>query len=177
MAVRRGSIRPDDSTALIQVVTFVHVHLGTRATLLDITQQLVAVADTAPDVLLRAHFVRLVEPRTNVSLLLANVYQYQAGQPLQQAACLSLISSVFARWEEQSDCTVAGGDGTPLSAPELAMPTRSGFVMQTKACETGAPCRALSAVHRRIRLGPVSTTRAGQSLTASCISQGPADHV
>ena len=61
----------------------------------------------------------LVEPCTNVSLLLANVYQYQAGQPLQQAACLSLISSVFARWEEQSDCTVAGGDWNASICPRV----------------------------------------------------------
>jgi len=33
-----------------------------------------------------------------VSLLLVNVYQYQADQPEQQAALLSLISSVVQRW-------------------------------------------------------------------------------
>jgi len=119
MAVRRESVRPDDRTALIQVVTMVHVHLGTRASLLDVKQQYASVADTAPDVLLRTHFIRLVEPRTNVSLLLANVYQYQAGEPLQQAACLSLITAVFTRWQEQSDCTLAGGDWNASVCPRV----------------------------------------------------------
>jgi hypothetical protein len=56
MAVRRESLRLNDSTALIQIVTFVHVHVGTRATLLDVTLhfRVATVADTAADVLCRA---------------------------------------------------------------------------------------------------------------------------
>ena len=119
MAVRRGSILRANRTASIQVVTFVHVHLGARATLVDVKQQYDAVANTAPDVLLRTHFVRIVEPRTNASILLANVYQYQAAQPRQQAACLSLISAVFTRWGEQADCIIAGGDWNASVCPRV----------------------------------------------------------
>ena len=58
---------------------FVHAYLNTRAKLLVVKQQFTAVADTAPALLLlRVHFVGLVEPSTNASLLVANVYQYHA---------------------------------------------------------------------------------------------------
>ena len=113
------STRQVDRRDLIQVVTLVHHYLGSRATVLDVQQQYAAVAQTAPDVLLRTHFIRLIEPRTDTSLLLANVYQYQAGQPHQQAACLQLITAVFTRWEEQADCTLAGGDWNASVRPRV----------------------------------------------------------
>jgi len=45
------------------VVIFVHSHLGTRATLLDVRQQVAAAAYTTPKMLVRVHFVWIVEDK------------------------------------------------------------------------------------------------------------------
>jgi hypothetical protein len=94
------------------MVTLVHVQLAARASLLDVLQQCSAqeIGRAAPDVLYHAHFVRIIDPRTEVSLLIANCYQYQASQPEKQAALLALVSSVIDRWLPQTDHVVLGGD-------------------------------------------------------------------
>jgi hypothetical protein len=64
----------------IQTVTLVHAQLAARASLLDISQQCTAldIRRAAPEVLCHVHFVRIIDPRSEVSLLIANCYQYQA---------------------------------------------------------------------------------------------------
>ena len=48
---------------------------------MDIRQKLAAVSQDTPDACCRAHFTSIIDPLSEVSLLLANVYQYQASQP------------------------------------------------------------------------------------------------
>ena len=94
----------------IQVLTLVHINLAARASLMDIGQQLAEVSQDAPDARWRAHFISIIDPLSEVSLLLANVYQYQASQPEQQAALLTLIHRVVERWSSHADHVVVGGD-------------------------------------------------------------------
>ena len=93
-------------------MTLVHVQLAARASLLDVSQQCAAskVGRVAPDVLCHAHFVRILDPRSEVSLLIANCYQYQTSQPEQQAALLALVRSVVDRWLPHTDHVILGGD-------------------------------------------------------------------
>jgi len=115
--------RPDKSArreTQLQVVSFIHIQLAARASLLDIGQQLTAVAQAAPDARSRTHFIRVIDPLSEVSLLLVNVYQYQADQPEQQAALLSLISSVVQRWGSQSQHIILGGDWNASLRPSSA---------------------------------------------------------
>ena len=73
----------------IQVLNLVHINLAALASLMDIGQQLAAVLQDTPDARWRAHFISIIDPLSEVSLLLANVYQYQASQQEQQAQMLS----------------------------------------------------------------------------------------
>jgi endonuclease/exonuclease/phosphatase (EEP) superfamily protein YafD len=50
------------------------------------------------------------DPRSDTTLLLGNVYQYQAAQPEQQEAMLELISLVMERWSDHTDLIMMGGD-------------------------------------------------------------------
>ena len=114
--------RPDKSArrdTQIQVITLVHMQLAARACLLDVGQQLAAVAREAPDARSRTHFIRVIDPLSEVSLLLVNAYQYQAGQPEQQAALLSLISKVAERWGGQSEHVIIGGDWNASLGPRV----------------------------------------------------------
>ena len=64
----------------------------------------------APDALLQAHFIRMSDPQSDTTILLGNVYQFQASRPVQQAAMLELARLVIARWSDHSDLIVIGGD-------------------------------------------------------------------
>ena len=68
-----------------EVVTFVHLHLAARASLLEVTRQAQDPAGTSPSILLsRTHFVRTTDVYTKVSVLWGNVYAFQAGDPVCQ---------------------------------------------------------------------------------------------
>ena len=57
-----------------EVVTFVHLHLAARASLLEVTRQAQDPAGTSPSILLsRTHFVRTTDVYTKVSVLWGNV--------------------------------------------------------------------------------------------------------
>ncbi len=103
-------------------MTLVHVQLAARASLLDVSQQYAAaeVGHVAPDVCCHAHFVRILDPRSGVSLLIANCYQYQSSQPRQQAALLVLVHSVIDRWLPQTDHVILGGDSNASLRPRIS---------------------------------------------------------
>ena len=103
----------------IQGVTVVNINLAARALLLDIGEQLAVLSQESPDARWRAHFILNIESLSEVSLLLGNVYQYQAGQPEQQAALLTLIRSVIQRWAGQADHVILGGDLNASLRPRL----------------------------------------------------------
>ena len=67
----------------IDVLTLVHIKMSARASLLDIRPQFCTVHEQIPDALAKIHFVRLLEPAGQVSILLGNVLNYQAGQHMQ----------------------------------------------------------------------------------------------
>jgi len=60
----------------IDVLTLVHVKMASRASLLDIRAQFKAmpIRDQVPDALARIHFVRLLDPTGQVSILLGNLH-------------------------------------------------------------------------------------------------------
>jgi ribonuclease HI len=103
---RRGPGHPTQ----IQVVTLVHVYMAARASLLDVRAQHEAVMQSAPEALQHAHFIKMSDPRSDTTLLLGNVYQFQATLPVQQKAMLELISRVIARWNDHADLILIGGD-------------------------------------------------------------------
>ena len=98
----------------IQTVTLVHAQLAARASVLDISKQCsdLDIRSAAPDVLCHAHFIRVIDPRSEMSLLIGNCYQYQASQPetRKQAALLTLAGSAIDRWLPQTDHVILGGD-------------------------------------------------------------------
>jgi hypothetical protein len=131
----------------IQVVTLVHVYMAARASLLDARTQFTEVALEAPDALLQAHFIRMSDPRSDTTILLGNVYQFQASRPVQQAAMLELARLVIARWSDHSDLIVIGGDFNASLMP------RTGYVgsevtrnadsrLQEWCAQTGLSCAA-----------------------------------
>ena len=73
----------------------------------------------------RVHFIRVIDPLSEVSLLMINVYQYQADQPEQQAALLSLITSVVERWGSQAEHIIAGGDWNASLRPRVGYSERT----------------------------------------------------
>ncbi len=105
----------------IQTVTLVHAQLAARASRLDISQQCTAldIRRAAPEVLCDVHFVRIIDPRSEVSLLISNCYQYQASQPEKQAALLALVDSVIDRWSPQTDHVILGGDWNASMRPRI----------------------------------------------------------
>ena len=112
---QRGPGRPTQ----IQVVTLVHVYMAARASLLDVRAQYEAVAASAPGALQQAHFIRMSDPRSDTTLLLGNVYQFQATQPERQAAMLELISRVVTRWSDHADLVMIGGDFNASCKPRV----------------------------------------------------------
>ena len=111
--------RPKGPPGLIQVVTLVHVQMAARASLLETTQDLEEVRRDAPECHLQAHFLRMTDPRSGISFLIANVRQYQASHPLQQAAMLAFVERVVRRWGSQSDYTLVGGDFNASLRPRV----------------------------------------------------------
>ena len=97
-------------TAKIQVVTLVHVYMAARASLLDIGAQHDGVVQCAPGALEQVHFIRMSDPRSDTTVLLGNLYQFQASQPAQQKAMLGLVERVLDRWTDGTDLVVIGGD-------------------------------------------------------------------
>ena len=94
-----------------EVVTFVHIHLAARASLLEVTRQAQDPAGTSPNILLsRTHFVRTTDVYTKVSVLWGNVYAFQASNPVCQESQWEFISAVIGRWESQTDHIILGGD-------------------------------------------------------------------
>ena len=87
-----------------------------------------------------------------MSLLLVNVYQYQADQPEQQAALLSLISSVAQRWSSQSQHVILGGDWNASLRPRVGY---SGLASRARA---DARLRAWSVSHDFACEAPVKPT-------------------
>ena len=77
---------------------------------MDIGPQLAAVSQDTSDSRWLSHFISIINPLSELSLLLANVYQYQTSQPKQQAALLTLIKSVVELWSSHADHVVVGGD-------------------------------------------------------------------
>jgi hypothetical protein len=92
------------------VVTLVHVYMAARASLLDLRAQYGTLEQSSPGALQQAQFVRMTDPRTDVTILVGNIYQYQATQPERQAAMLEVISRVLARWRDHTDLFMIGGD-------------------------------------------------------------------
>jgi hypothetical protein len=99
-------------------MTLVHAQLAARASLLDISLQCTAldIRRAAPEVLCHVHFVRIIDPRSEVS---ANCYQYQVSQPERQAALLALVDSVIDRWSPQTDHVILGGDWNASMRPRI----------------------------------------------------------
>ena len=112
---QRGPGRPTQ----IQVVTLVHVYMAARASLLDVRSQYEAVAASAPGALQQAHFIRMADPQSDTTLLLGNVYQFQASQPGRQAAMLELISRVITRWSDATDLILIAGDFNASCRPRV----------------------------------------------------------
>jgi hypothetical protein len=108
---QRGAGRPTQ----IQVVTLVHVYMAARASLFDVWVQYEAVAG----VLQQAHFIRMSDPRSDTTLLLGNVYQFQASQPERQAAMLELISRVILRWSDHADLVMICRDFNASCRPHV----------------------------------------------------------
>ena len=123
----------------IHVATLVHVSLAARATLLDVKQKSFDVLRDDLEILSRVHFIRLIDPRSGVSLLLANVYQYQADQATRQAALLKLIHDVVQRWRSQSDHVIVGGDFNASIQP------RFGYSEASVTCQADLGLQAWAA--------------------------------
>ena len=106
----------------LQVVTLVHCYLAARASLLEITEQLVAVEAAGPEGRLHGlegqlHALLLIEPKTGASLMVVNVRQFQAAQPGQQAALLDLADKILASWAGDVDAVIVGGDFNAITCP------------------------------------------------------------
>ncbi len=69
----------------------------------------------------QAHFIRMSDPRSDTTLLLGNVYQWQASQPAMQVAMLQLISQVITRcqWSDHADLVIIGGDFNASCRPRV----------------------------------------------------------
>ena len=103
----------------IQVITLLHVYLAARATLLEITEQLKTVESPPPALLAHVHAMRIIESRTSTSILAINVRQFQASQPVEQAALLDMAGRVVRRWADSSDSVICGGDWNASLLPSL----------------------------------------------------------
>ena len=103
----------------IDIVTLVHIKMAARASLLDISKESAPVAGLAPEALARVHFLRILDPEGQVAVLLGNVHQAQAKETMQQAAVLSLVNKVLARWGPVSQHVVIGGDWNASVAPRV----------------------------------------------------------
>ncbi len=96
-----------------------HVYMAALASLLDVRAQYSTLEQSAPGALQQAQFVRMTVPRTDVIILVGNVYHYQAAQPERQKAMLEVISRVLARWKDHTDLFVIGGDFNASLRPRV----------------------------------------------------------
>jgi hypothetical protein len=101
-----------------QVVSLVHIYMAARASLLDIRTQFETVAQDAPGTLDQVHFIKMSEPHSDTTLLLGNLYQYQASQPAKQKM-LELVGRVVDRWSPGTDLVVVGGDFNASCRPRV----------------------------------------------------------
>ena len=134
-------------TAQIQVVTLVHVYMAARASLLNIEAQYDTVAQDAPGALEQVHFIRITEPRSDITLLLGNTYQFQASQPAKQEAMLGLVSRVVERWSPAVDLVVIGGDFNASCRPRVGyvdaeVTRRADFGLHEWMQQVGLTCEA-----------------------------------
>ena len=74
----------NNSNEYTEVVTLLHYQLAARASLLNISEQARTVIGVIPDATAHVHFLRAIDPISNVSLLIGNCYQYQANYPQKQ---------------------------------------------------------------------------------------------
>jgi hypothetical protein len=116
----------------IDIVTLVHIKMAARASLLDISKEFAPLAQQAPEALARVHFVRILDPEGQAAVLLGNIHQYQARESMPQAAVLSLIQRVIARWGADSQHVIVGGDWNACLAPRL------GYAIETVTSATDA---------------------------------------
>ena len=116
----------------VDIITLVHIKMAARASLLDISKEFAPLAAQAPEALARVHFVRILDPEGQVSVLLGNVHQYQARESMPQAAVHSLITRVLARWGADSQHAIVGGDWNASLAPRL------GYAVETATSEADA---------------------------------------
>ena len=116
----------------IDIVTLVHIKMAARASLLDISKEFAPLAEQAPEALARVHFVRILDPEGQAAVLLGNIHQYQARESMPQAAVLSLIQRVIARWGVDSQHVIVGGDWNASLAPRL------GYAVETVTSATDA---------------------------------------
>jgi hypothetical protein len=113
---QRGPGRPKIQ---VRVVTLVHVYMAARACLLDVLQQYETVAVRAPGAPQQTHFILMSDPHSCTTLLLGNVYQFQATQPERQVAMLEMISQVVTRWCYHAYLVVIGGDWNASCRPRV----------------------------------------------------------
>ena len=100
----------NNSNEHTEVVTLLHYQLAARASLLNISEQARTVDGVIPDATAHVHFLRAIDPISNVSLLIGNCYQYQANYPQKQQAMLRLVAAVRSRWAPQSHHFIVAGD-------------------------------------------------------------------
>ena len=100
----------NNSNEYTEVVTLLHYQLAARASLLNISEQARTVIGVIPDATAHVHFLRAIDPISNVSLLIGNCYQYQASCPQKQQAMLRLVAAVRSRWAPQSHHFIVAGD-------------------------------------------------------------------
>jgi hypothetical protein len=131
--------------------------MAARASLLDVRAQYSTLEQSAPGALQQAHFVRMSDPRTNVTILVGNIYQFQATQPERQAAMLEMIGRVLARWRDNTDLFVIGGDFNASLRP------RVGYVGSETIARADA--RLQDWCRRTALLGAVPTSSTWQSVT------------
>ncbi len=141
----------------VQVVTLVHVYMAAQASLLDVRAQYSTLEQSAPGELQQAQFVRMTDPRTDVTILVGNLYRYQPAQPYRLVAMLEVVSRALARWKDHTDLFVIGGDFNASLRP------RVGYVGSETIARADAQlqdwCR------RTALLGAVPSSSTWQSVT------------
>jgi hypothetical protein len=106
--------------------------MATRASLLDISKEFAPLAEQAPEALARVHFVRILDPEGQAAVLLGKKHQYQARESMPEAAVLSFIQQMIARWGADSQHAILGGDWNASLAPRL------GYAVETVTSATDA---------------------------------------
>ncbi len=136
-----------------------HVYMAVLVSLLDVQAEYCTLEQSAPGALQLAQFVWVTDPRTDVTILVGNIYQYQATQPERQAAMLEMVSRVLARWKDHTYLFVIGGESGDFNA---SLRPRVGYV----GSETIARADALLQdwCRRTALLGAVPSSATWQSV-------------